>query len=55
MLRRHPEVEAATPPKLDGFVADFAGKKLDKACDAQLAKIQGAMFYPIHSPTFGLS
>ena len=47
MLRRHPkpDVEAALPPKLDGFVADFAGKKLDKARDSQLAKIQGAMLY----------
>ena len=47
MLKRHPkpDVEAAIPPRLDGFVADFAGKKLDKARDAQLAKIQGAMLY----------
>lgn len=30
---------------MDGFVADFAGKKLDKARDSQLAKIQGAMLY----------
>ena len=43
MLRRHPkpDVEAALPPKLDGFVADFAGKKLDKAWDSQLAKFRG--------------
>ena len=29
MLKRHPkpDVEAAVPPRLDGFVADFAGKK----------------------------
>ena len=47
MLKRHPkpDVEAAMSPKLDGFVADFAGKKLDKARDSQLAKIQGAMLY----------
>ena len=47
MLKRHskPDVEAAVPPRLDGFIADFAGKKLDKARDAQLAKIQGAMLY----------
>ena len=47
MLKRHPkpDVEAALPPKLDGFVADFAGKKLDKARDSQLAKIQGTMLY----------
>ena len=47
MLKRHPkpDIEAATPPKLDSFVADFAGKKLDKARDSQLAKIQGAMLY----------
>ena len=44
MLKRHPkpDVEAAMPPKL---VADFAGKKLDKARDSQLSKIQGAMLY----------
>ncbi len=30
------------PPKLDSFVA---GKKLDKARDSQLAKIQGAVLY----------
>jgi hypothetical protein len=47
MLKKHPkpDVEAALPPKLDSFVADFAGKKLDKARDSQLAKIQGAMLY----------
>lgn len=47
MLKRHPkpDVEAALPPKLDSFVADFAGKKLDKGRDSQLAKIQGAMLY----------
>ena len=33
------------PPKLDNFIADFAGKKLDKAHDSQLAEIQGAMLY----------
>ena len=47
MLKRHPkpDIEAAMPPKLDKFVADFAGKKLDEARDSQLAKIQGAMVY----------
>ena len=47
MLKRHPkpDTNAAAPPKLDSFVADFAGKKLDKARDSQLAKIQGAMLY----------
>ena len=47
MLKRHlkPDVEAAIPPRLDGFVADFAGKKLDKAHGAHLAKIQVAMLY----------
>ena len=31
MLKRHlkPDVEAAMPPKLDCFVADFVGKKLE--------------------------
>ena len=47
MLKRHlkPDIDAAVPPKLDSFVADFAGKKLDKARDSQLSKIQGAMLY----------
>ena len=44
MLKRHPkpDVDAAVPPKLDSFAADFA---LDKARDSQLSKIQGAMLY----------
>ena len=33
------------PNKLDSFMVDFAGKKLDKAGESQLAKIQGAMLY----------
>ena len=47
MLKRHPkpDTEAAVPPKLDNFISDFAGKKLDKARDAQLARIQGAVLY----------
>ena len=33
MLKRHlkPDIETAMPSTLDNFVADFAGKKLDKA------------------------
>ena len=57
MLKRHPkpDVEAALPPKLDSFVADFAGRKLDKARDSQLAKIQGGQccMQQAHSPVFG--
>ena len=47
MLKKHPkpDSDASAPPKLDGFIPDFAGKKLDKARDAQLAKIQGALLY----------
>ena len=47
MLKKHPkpDTEAAAPPKLDSFISDFAGKKLDKARDAQLARIQGAVLY----------
>ena len=57
MLKRHPkpDIEAALPPKLDSFAADFAGKKLDKARDSQLAKIQGAMLYAASPLTSGLS
>ena len=39
------------PPKLDSFVA---GKKLDKARDSQLAKIQGCM-RQAHLLTSGLN
>lgn len=55
MLKRHPkpDIEAAIPPKLDSFIADFAGKKLDKARDSQLTKIQGAMLY-VASPLTNL-
>lgn len=47
MLKRHPQpdIDAAVPLKLDSFVADFVGRKLDKARDSQLSKIQGAMLY----------
>ena len=42
MLKKHPipNAKAAKPPKLDQFVVDFAGKKLDKARDAQLCRIR---------------
>ena len=47
MLRKHPKPDTAAvaPPRLDSFISDFAGKKLDKGRDAQLAKIQGTMLY----------
>ena len=47
MLKKHPkpDIEAAAPPKLDSFISDFAGKKLDKARDAKLARIQSAVLY----------
>ena len=47
MLRKHPKPDTAVvvPPRLDSFISDFAGKKLDKGRDAQLAKIQGTMLY----------
>ena len=47
MLKRHPkpDTEVMVPPKLDSFISDFGGKKLDKARDAQLSKIQGTLLY----------
>ena len=45
--RPKPDTEAAAPPKLDSFISDFASKKLDKARDAQLARIQGAVLYAV--------
>ena len=47
MLKKHPKpnTKAAKPPKLDQFVVDFAGKKLDKARDAQLCRIQTSVLY----------
>jgi len=49
MLKKHPkpDTEAAVPPKLDSFISDFADKKLDKGCDAQLARMQGAVLYAV--------
>ena len=34
-----------SPPKLDQFMSEFAEKKFDKARDAQLARIQGAVLH----------
>ena len=53
MLKKHPkpDTEAAAPPKLDSFISDFASKKLDKARDAQLARIQGAVLYTVNPLT----
>lgn len=47
MLKRHPKpnTKAALPPKLDQFLIDYAGKKLDKAKDAQLLRIQSSVLY----------
>ena len=47
MLKRHPKPNAKvmTPPKLDQFVSDFAPKKVDKAKDAALSRIQGSLLY----------
>ena len=47
MLKRHPKPDndVAVPPKLDSLVADFTGRKPDKARDSQLTTIQGAVLY----------
>ena len=47
MLRVHlkPETPVASPPKLDQFMLDFAWKRLDKARDTQLIKIQTSLLY----------
>ena len=47
MLRVHPKPDTpvASPPKLDQFMSDFAGKRLDKARDTQLIKIQTNLLY----------
>ena len=47
MLRKHsnPDTKATAPPKLDQFITDFAPKKVDKARDAALARIQGGLLY----------
>ena len=47
MLRKHPkpDTKVMIPPKLDPFVSDFAPKKVDKARDAGLARIQGSLLY----------
>ena len=47
MLRVHPKPDTpvASPPKLDQFMSDFAGKRLEKAHDTQLIKIQTNLLY----------
>ena len=47
MLRKHPkpDTKAMAPPRLDQFITDFAPKKVDKARDAALARIQGGLLY----------
>ena len=47
MLKRHPKPDTAVmaPPKLDPFILDFAPKKIDRARDAALARVQGSLLY----------
>ena len=53
MLKRHPKpnCKVMAPPKLDQFVSDFAPKKVDKARDAALSKIQGSLLYAVNPLT----
>ena len=53
MLKRHPKPNSKvmTPPKLDQFVSDFVPKKVDKARDAALSKIQGSLLYAVNPLT----
>lgn len=53
MLKRHPKpnCKAMVPPKLDQFVSEFAPKKVDKARDAALSKIQGSLLYAVNPLT----
>ena len=53
MLKRHPKPNSKVmvPPKLDQFVSDFAPKKVDKARDAALSKIQGSLLYAVNPLT----
>ena len=46
-LKRHPKANAKvmTSPKLDQFVSDFAPKKVDKARDVALSRMQGSLLY----------
>lgn len=50
MLKKHPKPDSKVmvPPKLDQFVSDFAPKKVDKARDASLSKIQGSLLYAVN-------
>ena len=53
MLKRHPKPNSKVmvPPRLDQFVSDFAPKKVDKARDAALSKIQGSLLYAVNPLT----
>ena len=53
MLKKHPKPNSKVmaPPKLDQFVSDFAPKKVDKARDASLSKIQGSLLYAVNPLT----
>ena len=46
MLRKHPkpDTKVMIPPKLDQMITDFAPKKVDRARDAALTKIQGLLY-----------
>ena len=50
MLRKHPkpDTKVMNPPKLDQFITEFSPKKVDKARDASLTKIQGALLYAVN-------
>ena len=47
MLQKHPkpDTKVMVPPKLDQFITDFAPRKVDKARNAALTKIQGNLLY----------
>ena len=53
MLKGHPKPNSKVmvPPKLDQFVSDFAPKKVDKARDAALSRIQGSLLYAVNPLT----
>ena len=50
MLKKHPKpnTKVMVPPKLDSFVSEFAPKKVDKAIDVALSKIQGSLLYAVN-------
>ena len=50
MHKKHPK-QNVKAPKLDQFVSEFAGKKLDRVRDAQLAKLQASVLYAVNPLT----